>query len=73
MGEPAIKLSPTPPSLDYHCAKCKKPITNWSAVVRQDAKLVLTAKCHGEEAEYVVYLGMSGELFGDREGWTYVR
>lgn len=60
-----VRLMPTPPSLDYHCAKCKKRIVWYEARVDLDTtKLHLTAKCHGEEVEFVLYLGMSGKLFG---------
>lgn len=58
-------LKPSPPSLDYHCVKCGKPITNWSAKIDPvSTKLHLTAKCHGETVEFVLHLGMGGKLFG---------
>lgn len=61
----SVAPKPSPPSLDYHCAKCRKPITKWEARIDpKTTKLHLTAKCHGEEAEFVVYLAMGGELFG---------
>lgn len=54
----------TPLSLDYHCAKCGCPILDWSIQRdRTTGKLHMTAKCHGETAEFVVYLDMRGLLF----------
>lgn len=60
----AVAPKPSPPSLDYRCGKCGKPITNWSARIGPDTKLVLTAKCHGLTSEMTIYLGMGGTLFG---------
>ena len=56
---------PAPLSLDYYCAKCGKPVTKWEARIGKDdgGKLHIIGKCHGEEAELVVYLGMQGFLF----------
>ena len=55
---------PAPLSLDYLCAKCGKPVTNWEARIDpKTTKLHLIAKCHGETAEFVVFLGMAGMLF----------
>lgn len=57
-------MKPSAPSLDYHCAKCDKPITDWQARVDpRTTKLILTARCHGEEAEFTFYLGFGGTLF----------
>lgn len=59
-----IPLKPTPPSLDYRCGKCGKPISKWAAKIDPvTTKLILTAKCHGLEAELTIYLGMGGVLF----------
>ena len=59
-----VRLKPSPPSLDYHCARCNKPITKWEARIDPvTTKLILTARCHGDSAEFTVYLGMGGTLF----------
>lgn len=56
--------SQVPPSLDYLCAKCGEPITDWSAKIDPvTSKLKLVARCHGEMAEMTVYLDMRGMLF----------
>lgn len=61
----SVVLRPSPPSLDYHCGKCGKPITKWEARIDPETtKLHLYAKCHGDRAELVVFLAMGGELFG---------
>lgn len=55
---------PSPPSLDYRCGKCGKPITDWSARIDPvTTKLVLTAKCHGLTSEMTIYLDLRGTLF----------
>lgn len=60
----SVAPKPSPPSLDYRCGKCGKPITDWSGTyVNEETKLVLVARCHGLEAEIHTYLGMGGTLF----------
>lgn len=60
----SVATKPSPPSLDYRCGKCGKPITKWTAKIDPvTTKLILTAKCHGLEAELTIYLGMGGVLF----------
>lgn len=59
-----VRLKPTPPSLAYTCRKCRKPIIKWTAEINPiTTKLHLTAHCHGDHAEFVVYLDMRGEVF----------
>lgn len=62
----------TPPSIDYRCSQCHKPVVDWSARVRPDTKLELVAECCGNRAEIVLYLGISGVLFSvdERTGTT---
>jgi len=61
----SVALKPTPPSIDYRCGKCGKPITKWDAVVDPvTTKLHLKASCHGDRAEIVLFLGIGGVLFG---------
>lgn len=63
----SVSPKPSPPSLDYRCGKCGKPITKWTAKIDPvTTKLILTAKCHGLEAELVIYMGLGGVLFADR-------
>ena len=60
----SVAPKPSPPSLDYRCGKCGKPITDWSARIDPvTTKLVLTAKCHGLTSEMTIYLAMGGTLF----------
>jgi DNA-directed RNA polymerase subunit RPC12/RpoP len=57
----------SPPGIDYHCAKCGKPIAHdqWTATVTEAKKLELTVTCHGESVSFLMYLGIGGTLFGD--------
>ena len=60
----SVSPKPSPPSLDYRCGKCGKPITNWSALIDPvTTKLILTAKCHGLTSEMTIYLDLRGTLF----------
>lgn len=49
--------------IDYSCGKCRKRITDWRAVVRDDGKISLTAHCHGDTHEFVIAHPMAGVLF----------
>lgn len=60
----SVSPKPSPPSLDYRCGKCGKPITDWSqSYIASDFKLVLVGRCHGLNAEVTLYLGLGGVLF----------
>ena len=62
--ETFVRSTPALRSLDYQCAKCGSPITDWSAHIDPvTSKLRLVARCHGEPAEMTVYLDMRGLLF----------
>lgn len=52
--------------VDYHCAKCGKPITEYDAQITPDGKLHIFGYCHGEEFEIVLWLGIGGEVFGEQ-------
>jgi hypothetical protein len=60
----SVAPKPIPLSLDYRCGKCGKPITKWAARIDPvTTQLVLTATCHGLDAELTIYLGLGGTLF----------
>lgn len=50
--------------VDFTCAKCRKPITEYDAQITPDGKLYIFGYCHGDEFERVLWLGIGGEVFG---------
>lgn len=51
----------------YACAKCRREITDWSVKVTPEGKLALTGKCHGDTAEILIAVSLSGVLFSGRD------
>lgn len=55
-----------PRSLDCHCAKCGKRVTDWRGtriIDDEQQKLLLVGHCHGETVEFVVFLDIKAMLF----------